>query len=189
MDSDPARPGNPYRLLLLRLAPGPITATLQKIREKWTQLAPLGTFNYSFLDADFDAQFRSIENFQRLFSSFAVVAILIACLGLFGLASYLAETRTKEIGIRKVLGAFVPAVVFLLCREFGKWVLLANVIAWPLAFAVIGQGLRDFAYRVRPGLPLFIVSGVLSMLIALATVLSQSLKSALAEPGECLRYE
>lgn len=189
MDSDPTRPGNPYRLLLLRLAPGPITATLQKIREKWTQLTPLGTFNYSFLDADFDAQFRSIENFQRLFSSFAVVAIFIACLGLFGLASYMAETRTKEIGIRKVLGASVPGVVFLLCREFGKWVLLANVIAWPLAYAVMGQWLRDFAYRIHPGLPLFIVSGVLTMLIALATVFSQSLKAALAEPGECLRYE
>jgi len=189
IDFDPSRTVISYRLLLIRLAPGPMAAAVQKIKDKWAQLAPLSPFNYSFLDEEFDAQFQDIENFRRLFSSFTLMAIFIACLGLFGLASYMAEQRTKEIGIRKVLGASVPGVVFLLCREFAKWVLVANIIAWPLAYVSTGRWLQNFAYRVQPGLPLFILSGIIALLIALGTVFFQSLKAALTDPGECLRYE
>jgi len=124
-----------------------------------------------------------------LFTSFSVLAILVACLGLFGLASFTAEQRTKEIGIRKVLGASVSNIVVLLTKEFSKWVLLANLIAWPIAYFAMLRWLQNFAYRTRIGVWMFFLAAFLALAIALVTVSYQAVRAALANPARSLRYE
>ena len=126
---------------------------------------------------------------SRLFSIFTGVAIFIACLGLFGLASFTVEQRTKEIGIRKILGASISGIVIILSKEYVKWIVLANVLAWPAAYVVMNQWLKNFAYRTDVGISTFILSAVLALVIALLTVSYQSIKAALADPVESLRYE
>ncbi len=126
---------------------------------------------------------------RTLVQIFTILALLIACLGLFGLASFTAEQRTKEIGIRKVLGSSVPAVVFLLSKEFTRWVLIANLTAWPVGYFLMKSWLQKFAYRMNLGMDIFIISGLLAFGVALLTVSFQSIKVALADPVEALRYE
>ena len=125
----------------------------------------------------------------NIFSSFAVLAIIIACLGLFGLAAFAAEQRTKEIGIRKVLGASVSKIILLLSREFVRWVLLANVIAWPIAYLAMNRWLQNFAYRTHIEIMVFLISGGAALLIATLTVSYQAVKSAQADPVGSLRHE
>jgi len=115
--------------------------------------------------------------------------VFVACLGLFGLSIYSAEVRMKEIGVRKVLGASLPDIVVLLSKEFTRWVLLANIIAWPLAYYAMNRWLQNFAYRTGIGIEIFIMSGLIAFAIALITVSYQSLKAALAHPVDSLRYE
>ena len=119
----------------------------------------------------------------------AVSAAFIACLGLFGLASFMAERRTKEIGIRKVLGAKVAGIVLLLSKEFALWVVIANIISWPLAYFISNKWLQGFAYRINLGWEIFIFSTVLALVIAVLTVSYQAVKAAVANPVESLRYE
>ena len=126
---------------------------------------------------------------RALIQLFALLAILIACLGLFGLASFTAEQRTKEIGVRKVLGATVPGVVLLLSKEFIKWVLIANLTAWPIAYFLMKHWLQNFAYRMNLGMGIFVLSGLLAFGIALLTVSFQSIKAAIANPVNALKYE
>jgi len=159
------------------------------IKEKWKELCPDYPFAYSFLDESFDKQYKREERLSEIFISFAALAIFIACLGLFGITSFMTERRTKEIGVRKVLGATVPEIVFLLSREFTKWVLIANVIAWPVAYLVLNKWLQNFAYRTPIGAGVFILSAFLTFVIALLTVSYQSVKAAVANPVEALRYE
>ena len=123
------------------------------------------------------------------FRLFTLIAILISCLGLFGLASFTTERRTKEIGIRKVLGASVPGIMILLFREFTKWVLLANIIAWPAAYFAMSKWLQNYAYRVNISIFIFALAGTLALLIALLTVSFQTIKAATADPVNSLRYE
>ena len=125
----------------------------------------------------------------RIFASFTFLASFIACLGLFGLASFLAERRTQEIGIRKILGASTSGITVILTREFIKWVILANVIAWPLAFYAGRLWLRGFAYRSSFGLDLFLLAAAVSLCIAAFTVGYQTLKAARANPADALRFE
>ena len=120
---------------------------------------------------------------------FTLFAIIISCLGLFGLASFLTEQRTNEIGIRKVLGASESGIVYLLSKQFTKWVLIANIFAWPAAYFVMNQWLRSFAYRINIGIWVFLLSGMLAAGIALFTVSFQALKAARANPIDSLRYE
>ena len=120
---------------------------------------------------------------------FSFLAIFIACLGLFGLASFVADRKTKEIGIRKVLGASVPGLIGLLSVNFTKWVLLSNIIAWPVAWFAMNRWLQNFAYRINIGIWIFFVSGLLALLIALLTVSYQAIKAAMCNPVEALRYE
>ena len=120
---------------------------------------------------------------------FSVLAIFIACLGLLGLAAFVTEQRTKEIGIRKSLGASVPEIVILLSKEFTKWVLIANAIAWPLAYFIMNNWLRNFAYRITLTPWVFLVSGILALLIALLTVSIHAIRAATANPILSLRYE
>jgi len=124
-----------------------------------------------------------------IFSYFTFFAILIGSLGLFGLSSFTAEQRTKEIGIRKALGASISEIILLLSKEFTKWVLIANIIAWPVIYFVMNQWLQNFAYRINIGLGTFVLSGLLALIIALLTVGYQAVKAARANPVDALRYE
>jgi len=175
--------------LALRIIPGDLSRTLESIETSWRAVYPYDPFNYSFLEQDFNRLYRSEELRGRVFAAFALLTIFIACLGLLGLASFTAEQRTKEIGIRKVLGASVPSIMRLLSREFVILVLTATVIAWPLAFVVMRHWLRNFAYRT--GMPLWIypASTVIAVGIALLTVGYQALKASLANPADTLRTE
>jgi putative ABC transport system permease protein len=162
---------------------------LQFLEKRWELLQPAFPFEYSFLDEAFDRQYRFEKKLSQIFTYFTFLAILIACLGLFGLASFSTEKRTKEIGIRKALGASVSEIILMLSKEFTKWVLAANVIAWPIAYFAMKQWLQNFAYRTEIGFSTFILAGVLAFVIALLTVGYQSIKAARANPVEALRYE
>jgi len=126
---------------------------------------------------------------RTIFSYFTMFAIFIACLGLFGLASFTAEQRTKEIGIRKTLGARVSGIVLLLTKQFTRWVLIANLFAWPIGWFAMDRWLQNFAYRTSVGVETFVLSTVLALAIALITVSFQTIKAARANPVEALRYE
>ena len=124
-----------------------------------------------------------------MFTVFSLLAIFVACLGLLGLASFTAEQRTKEIGIRKVLGASVPGIMLLLSKEFVKLVLIANIIAWPIAYYIMGDWLQNFAYRTHIEADTFVLGGLLALAIALLTVSYQALRTAMANPVDALKHE
>ncbi len=172
-----------------RLDSRDIPALVRQIESKWKQVAPGLPFSYVFLDDSFDAMYRAEQRIGTLAVSFAVLAILVACLGLFGLAAFMAEQRTKEIGVRKVLGASVPSLVALLSRDFLKLVLVAIVLASPLAWWGMSRWLQEFSYRVDLGWWVFVLAGLLAVGIALLTVSFQSVKAALMNPVKSLRSE
>ncbi|MCI0693631.1 ABC transporter permease [candidate division KSB1 bacterium] len=163
--------------------------TIAAIERIYKTLFPGNPFLYAFVDEKFDEQYKNDQRFATLFSVFAGLTILIACLGLFGLASFAARQRTKEIGIRKVLGATVTSVVNLLSKDFVKLVLIANLIAAPVAYFAMNKWLQNFAYRIEVSSWVFILAGGLALIIALLTVSAQAIKAALANPVEALRYE
>ena len=175
--------------VLVRLQGDHIAEGLDQIRAVWQDFVPNRPLQYSFLDEELDAMYRAELRLGQLSAWFAGLAIIIASLGLFGLAAFTAERRTKEIGIRKVLGASVGQIVALLSREFLVLVLIANVIAWPVAWYAMSRWLENFAYRIDLGLGTFILAGLLALVIALATVSYQAVKAATANPVEALRYE
>jgi putative ABC transport system permease protein len=166
-----------------------IPIVLGHLRTVWNQHMPERPFEYFFLDARFDRMYKSEQLLGKLFSYFAVLAIFISCLGLFALAAFMAEQRTKEIGVRKVLGASIANITFLLSKEFLKWVLLANAIAWPVAFYAMKKWLANFAYRIPIGIDIFLFSGLLVLSIAFVTVGYQSMKASFVDPVHALRYE
>lgn len=173
----------------VRTASGSIATTLGTIEQIWDQHAPEEPFQYSFLDEDFDALFRAEQRLGQVFSVFTGLAILVACLGLLGLAAFMAEQRTKEIGIRKVLGASITSVVLLLSKDFTKLVIIAFGLAIPLAYFIMHSWLKGFAFRISIGPGIFIVAGVSALLIAWLTVSWQSIKAASANPVKSLRSE
>ncbi len=142
-----------------------------------------------FLDDHCNRQYRAEARFSTLFRYFAGLAILIACLGLFGLASFTAQQRTKEIGVRKVLGATVPTIVGLLSMDFVRLVGIAFVVAAPMAYFALDRWLADFAYHIELSAWTFLLAGLIGLLVALLTVSYQSIKAALADPVKSLRYE
>lgn len=182
---------NPERInhLVIRVPAENMQATIQFIKKTWEEIVPMYPFEYRFVDEDFDRAYTNIERMGRLANSFAFIAIFIACLGLFGLASFTAEQRSKEIGVRKVLGASIPGIVFLFSKEFTRWVLIANIIAWPVAYVSMNHWLQNFAYRIAMSWWMFVLAGMLALMIAFLTVSYQSIKAALANPVESLRYE
>jgi putative ABC transport system permease protein len=173
----------------VRLNPGNVAATLRSIGDIWQKLEPAYPFQYIFLDDSFDRLYRSEQRMGQIFISFTLMAIFISCLGLFGLASFTADQRTKEIGIRKVLGASIGSVVLLLSRDFTKWVILANVVAWPVAYLVMNKWLQNFAYRIGLAVWMFILAGAIALIIALMTVSTKAIRAAVADPVKSLRYE
>jgi hypothetical protein len=175
--------------LLIRIPPENVSSSLKLIEETWKRIIPGYPFEYSFLDDDFDRSFRAMERTGQILNSFAVLAVIISCLGLFGLASFAAEERTKEIGIRKVLGSSASGIVLLLTKDFSRCILYATLIAWPLGYFVMNSWLGNFAYRTKIGFSILIFSSTLTLTISLLTVSYQSIKAALANPVDSLRYE
>ena len=157
--------------------------------KKWKAYAPEMPFSYQFLDEAFNNVYSAEQRVAKIAITFSVLAILIACLGLFGLATYMAEQRTKEIGIRKVLGASVSNVVTMLSKDFLKLVTIAFCIAVPLAWWVMHKWLQDFAYRVDVSWWIFGIAGLLALCIALLTISFQAIKAAIANPVKSLRTE
>jgi putative ABC transport system permease protein len=175
--------------LSVRIAPGRMSDALAHIRSVWAKFRPGYQFKFDFLDSRLKALYVNEERMMKLFGAFSGLAVLIACLGLFGLASYAAEQRTKEIGIRKVLGASVSGLVTMFSREFARWILVANLLAWPIAYFLMDRWLRGFAYKVSMGWTIFAAAAVLTFVIAMITVASQSVRAALADPAVSLRRE
>jgi len=173
----------------VRYRPGTIPSVLKFLEQTWEEFVPGRPFRYHFLDESIENHYRTERRIGKIFLVFAGLAVLIAGLGLFGMAAYSAEQRTKEIGVRKTLGAKTPSLILLLVKEFVQWVLLANIIAWPLAYSVGRTWLRNFAYRMALGPGVFLVASGLALLVALITVGYLSWKSASADPAESLRYE
>jgi len=164
-------------------------AALAYIETTWKNIIPHFPYEYQFLDEHFATLYEADKKVSRVVGILASLAIIIACLGLFGLATYSAERRIKEIGIRKVLGASVLSVVSMLSKDFIKPVLLANVIAWPLAWLMLSKWLQDYAYRIDLNWWLFAMVGIVSLLIALFTISSQTFRAAIANPVKSLRTE
>ena len=175
--------------LTVRMAAGDPAATLATVEQTWNRYAPDEPFQYSFLDEDFDALFRAEQRLGQVFSVFTGFAILVACLGLLGLAAFMAEQRTKEIGIRKVMGASVPSVILLLSKDFTKLVIVSFLLAVPLAWYIMHQWLSGFAFRIEIGPGIFVLAGVSALLIAWLTVSWQSARAATANPVKSLRSE
>ncbi|GAB3809191.1 ABC transporter permease [Spirosoma humi] len=172
-----------------RLNTADVASALAAMEKTWKQIAPDRPFTYSFLSDDFDAMYRAEQRTEHLFMAFAALAILIACLGLFGLSAFAAEQRQKEIGVRKVLGASIPGIVTLLSKDFLKPVLLAIVIASPIAWWATHTWLQDFAYKIDISWWVFVLAGFIAIAIALLTVSFQSIKAALMNPVKSLRSE
>jgi putative ABC transport system permease protein len=176
-------------LVCIYVSGNDLPGTLAAIENKWKSLIPHRPFSYFFLDDYFDKQYRSEDRFGRLFLNFSILAILISCLGLLGLASYSTMQRTKEIGIRKVLGASVTNIVNLLSKDFLKLVAVSFLIAAPIAWIFMHRWLMGFAYRIDMGWQVFVAAGILALFIALFTVSFQAVRAALANPVGTLRTE
>lgn len=177
------------RLLSIRLKPGNLKKSVASVKSTWEKVDPSAPFNFYFLDQYLDNQYRAEQRTAKLLSYFSFLAILIACLGLYGLTLFMTETRTKEIGVRKVLGASVKSIVTLFTKDFIKWILIANIIAWPSAYFFMNKWLQTFAYKIELSWWLFAFSGFIALIIALATVCIQAIRAAKANPVKSLRYE
>jgi ABC-type lipoprotein release transport system permease subunit len=177
------------RFTIARLGGGDIPAAMAKVESAWRTVNPQYPFDYRFFDDDYDESYGQYERMGAILRWFAGLAVVVACLGLFGLASYLAEQRRKEIGVRKVLGASSGQVVLLLSKEFARWVLLANLVAWPAAYFAVRSWLQKFPYRTGIAPSLFVLAGAAALVIALITVSGQAWKTARRNPADALRYE
>ncbi len=180
--------GSSHGTVALRIEAGHIAGTLERVQQTWEQFTEM-PFAYQFLDERIDQLYQQERRTAKILGGFAGLALLLACLGLFALATYAVERRTKEIGIRKTFGASVPSIVALLSKDFLKLVLVAFVIAAPLAYFAMQRWLQDFAYHVSLGPGLFLLVGAGVLLVALLTVSYQAVKAALADPVDSLRYE
>jgi putative ABC transport system permease protein len=174
---------------LIRISPERIPETLSAIESTWQKFSPDAPIDYRFLDESFDSLYRAEERQMTLFGIFSSLAIFIGCLGLTGLASYTAQQKTKEIGVRKVLGASESGIVMLLSGEFAKLVILANLLAWPVAYYFMQNWLQGFVYRVELSVFTFLVPGIAALLFAGITVGFQALRAARMNPVQALHYE
>ncbi len=185
----PQQGGRGFSYAMIRVSPADIMGAVSFIRDTWGRVFSGFPFEFRFLDEQIDEMYRTEERAGRLLRTFAILAIFIACLGLFGLASFMAERRTREIGIRKVLGASVPQITILLCREFLFLVLLANVLTWPLAYWVLENWLKNYAYRISLSPLVFLFALGAAVIITIMTVSYQAVRAAVANPAEALKYE
>jgi putative ABC transport system permease protein len=172
-----------------RVRPGDLGPAIRFFKDAWNRINPGFVFEYGFVDQDFDGLYRTERQLGKIVGYFSLLAIFISCLGLIGLAAFTAEQKTKEIAIRKILGAGGAEVARKLASDFLRWILLANLIAWPAAAWVMSRWLENYAYRTRLAAWMFILAGAASVLIALATIAVQTVKAALANPVDSLRAE
>jgi len=185
IEYDPAEAG----LLLVKIRAGAIPETLRALESAWDRVAPEFPFQYDFLDDRIEAAFETDRRVEKLVNAFTTLALIVACLGLYGLTAFTAERRKREIGIRRVLGATTSRIVYSFGGEFGRAVLLSNLIAVPIAFLAANGWLRGFAYRISLSPAIFILSGLLTLAIAALTVGFHSVRAARANPVESLRHE
>jgi putative ABC transport system permease protein len=178
-----------FAWLGLKVRGNGLPETIRFLEKTWKRFVPDQPFVCRFLDETLNQMYQSERRLRRISGVSSALAILVACLGLFGLAAFSAEQRTKEVGIRKVLGASIANIVLLLSRDFVKFVAVANLIAWPVAYYVMNGWLQNFAYRVGLGIWTFVLGGILVLIIALVTVSVQAVKAARANPVDALRYE
>ncbi len=178
-----------YGMIAVKITDRDISGTLTYAREAWEQITSTYSFSANFLDSDFERLYRAEERLGRILTSFSLLAIFVACIGLFGLVSFAAEQRNKEIGIRKVMGASVPDILRLVSREFVKLVVIANLIAWPIAYYAMENWLKNFAYRIGLDVWPFALGGLLALFIALITVSYQAWEAAHRNPVDALRDE
>jgi len=179
----------PLFATLVRIKPGNIRESLLSIENDWREIYPEKPFDYSFVDDNIARQYRRDILWQKVVVYSAIVAVITACLGLFGLSSLSAMKRTKEIGVRKVLGATVPNILSLLSREFLILVVISNTLAWPAAYLVMSEWLSGFAYRADLSPGVFLLSGAIALIIALVSVSYHACFTALRNPTDSLRYE
>lgn len=177
------------RYISIKLRNANLAGTLDYIGETCRKFDPKFVFDYNFIDKTYENIYTSQKRLGDIFNAFAILAIIISCLGLLGLASYVAELKTKEIGIRKVLGATATGITYSLSKQFVLWVLLANIIAWPVAYYFMNKWLQDFAYRISMPYWVFLAAAGVAILIAVITVSTQAIKAANSDPVKSLRYE
>jgi putative ABC transport system permease protein len=180
---------NNFRYMFINISPENIAQTIALLEKTYQKFNPDFPFEFHFLNDDYDQLYHSQQRTDQIVRYFSILAIFISCIGLFGLTSFTAQKRTKELSIRKILGASVSGIVFILTKEYTKWVLTANIIAWPIAWYVMRQWLQSYAYRIEMNVWVFVLAGVLSITIALFTVSVQAIRAATANPVESLRYE
>ncbi|MBN1272121.1 MAG: ABC transporter permease [Candidatus Aminicenantes bacterium] len=178
-----------FRYMAVRISPGDIKGAMAYLKDVWERFTVQQPFSYFFLDDQFDSLYEEEKRLEKIFGYVTVLSILIACLGLLALASYAVERRIKEIGIRKVLGSSEGRLVWLICRDFAGGVALANLMAWPAAYFLMGHWLQNFAYRISPSACSFAFSGAAVLTIALATVGFRALRAAHVDPVQVLRHE
>lgn len=178
-----------YNHIFIRIGPKNVSDTLQYIENIYRQFAPGFLFEYRFLDEEFDELYQSEKQMGKIFGAFAFLAVLISCLGLLGLASFMVERRTKEIAVRKVVGASIPSIVMLLSTEFSRLVVAANILAWPIAYFAMNKWLQGFVYRASVNVWILLFAAALSLVIALLMVSFRTVKVALTNPVESLKYE
>ena len=177
------------RYISIRIASQDIHETIHHIQSQWQQFVPGRPLDYTFFDSEYDNLYAAEQRTGKIFTVFSILAIVITCLGLLGLTSYTAEQRTKEIGIRKTLGASVSGIIWHLTKEYLKWILLSNIIAWPVAYIYSQKWLQNFSYRTGISVWTFILTTGLTLIIALISAGNQSVKAAMANPVDSLRYE
>ena len=175
--------------LSVKVDPRDLPKTIKAIKEKYDAFFPGNLFDYYFLDERFNQQYKNDQLFGKVFALFASFAIFIACLGLFGLSLFATMQRTKEIGVRKVLGARVSNIVVLLSKDFLKLIVLATIIAFPITWFAMNKWLQDFAYRTSLAWWIFLSAGIMAAIIALATISFQAIKAGLRNPVKSLRTE
>jgi putative ABC transport system permease protein len=166
-----------------------IKVVIKHLEQTWKEFSPDFPLEYNFLDEKLDMQYKAEDKFEKAFIGFSLLAIIISCLGLFGLSSFTTEQRTKEIGIRKILGASIPGITIMLSKQFVVLVIISNIIAWPAAYYIAGNWLQDFAYRIEISWWMFALAGGIALAIALLTVSWQAIRAATANPVDSLRYE
>jgi len=176
-------------LYIVKFQKGSHESLIEKIKQEYKKFHPRDPFDYLFLDEFFNRQYHKEQKFSGVFTLFASFAIVVSCLGLFGLSCFTTLQRTKEIGIRKVFGATSAHIAYLLSKEFLKLVCIANVIAWPLIYVVMNGWLANYATRINIGPAIFLGSGFLVLLVAIVTVSYKTILTARGNPGESLRHE
>jgi len=175
--------------MYVRINSGNTQSIITNLISEFKNFAPNSSFEYKFLDVELETMYQNESRLAKLTRYFTLITIFISALGLFGLASFMAERRRKEIGIRKVLGATVPKIAFILSKEILVWILISNIISWPIAYYLASKWLNNFSYRIDITLGIFLLSGLIAFIIAMLTINVRVLKAAYENPVKALRYE